>query len=50
VPIAFGTDAGVGDHGKNACQFELLVEWGGFTQPSFVMKGGVVYVGLPVIQ
>lgn len=98
VPIAFGTDAGVGDHGKNAREFELLVEWGGFTpleaitlatgnaakllgwerdvgtlaggrfadivavrgdptkdiklleKPSFVMKGGVVYVGLPVIQ
>jgi imidazolonepropionase-like amidohydrolase len=98
VPIAFGTDAGVGDHGKNAREFELLVEWGGFTplqaitiatgnaakllgweknvgtlqtgrfadlvavrgdptkdiklleKPSFVMKGGIVYVGLPVIQ
>jgi len=31
VPIAFGTDAGVGAHGENAREFELLVEWGGFT-------------------
>jgi imidazolonepropionase-like amidohydrolase len=31
VPIAFGTDAGVGAHGANAREFELLVEWGGMT-------------------
>jgi imidazolonepropionase-like amidohydrolase len=31
VPIAFGTDAGVGAHGENAREFELLVEWGGMT-------------------
>jgi imidazolonepropionase-like amidohydrolase len=31
VPIAFGTDAGVGAHGENAREFELMVEWGGFT-------------------
>lgn len=31
VPIAFGTDAGVGGHGANAREFELLVEWGGMT-------------------
>jgi imidazolonepropionase-like amidohydrolase len=31
VPIAFGTDAGVGDHGANAREFDLLVEWGGMT-------------------
>lgn len=31
VPIAFGTDAGVGQHGRNAHEFRLLVEWGGFT-------------------
>ena len=31
VPIAFGTDAGVGDHGTNAREFRLLVEWGGLT-------------------
>jgi imidazolonepropionase-like amidohydrolase len=31
VPIAFGTDAGVGDHGANAREFELLVQWGGMT-------------------
>ena len=31
VPVAFGTDAGVGAHGANAREFELLVEWGGMT-------------------
>jgi imidazolonepropionase-like amidohydrolase len=31
VPIAFGSDAGVGDHGASAREFELLVEWGGMT-------------------
>ena len=31
VPVAFGTDAGVGAHGANAREFELMVEWGGFT-------------------
>jgi imidazolonepropionase-like amidohydrolase len=31
VPIAFGTDAGVGAHGANAREFTLMVEWGGFT-------------------
>lgn len=31
VPIAFGTDAGVGAHGTNAREFELLVQWGGMT-------------------
>ena len=31
VPIAFGTDAGVGPHGGNAREFQLLVEWGGLT-------------------
>ena len=31
VPIAFGTDAGVGAHGANGHEFTLLVEWGGLT-------------------
>lgn len=31
VPIAFGTDAGVGDHGTNGREFRLLVEWAGMT-------------------
>jgi imidazolonepropionase-like amidohydrolase len=31
VPIAFGTDAGVGAHGANAHEFALLVDWGGLT-------------------
>jgi imidazolonepropionase-like amidohydrolase len=28
VPIAFGTDAGVGPHGDNAREFEFMVEAG----------------------
>jgi imidazolonepropionase-like amidohydrolase len=31
VPVAFGSDAGVGDHGASAREFDLLVEWGGMT-------------------
>ena len=31
VPIAFGTDAGVFPHGRNAQEFELLVRYGGMT-------------------
>ena len=31
VPIAFGSDAGVGPHGGSAREFTLLVEWGGMT-------------------
>jgi imidazolonepropionase-like amidohydrolase len=29
VPIAMGTDAGVGPHGTNAHELTLMVEWGG---------------------
>jgi len=31
VPVAFGSDAGVGDHGASAREFDLLVEWGGLS-------------------
>ena len=31
VEIAFGTDAGVFEHGRNAGEFALMVEWGGMT-------------------
>lgn len=31
VPIAFGTDSGVYEHGRNAGEFALMVEWGGMT-------------------
>jgi hypothetical protein len=31
VTIAFGTDAGVFDHGRNAGEFALMVDWGGMT-------------------
>jgi imidazolonepropionase-like amidohydrolase len=37
VPIAFGTDAGVGNHGTNAREFRLLVEWGGLTPMQALM-------------
>ena len=31
VAVAFGTDAGVFEHGRNAGEFSLMVEWGGMT-------------------
>ncbi|MDA5193665.1 metal-dependent hydrolase family protein [Govanella unica] len=31
IPIAFGTDAGVFEHGINAQEFKLLVDYGGLT-------------------
>lgn len=31
IPIAFGTDAGVSDHGRNAEEFGLMVDDGGLT-------------------
>jgi imidazolonepropionase-like amidohydrolase len=31
VPIALGTDAGVGAHGANARELTLMTTWGGFT-------------------
>lgn len=31
VTIAFGTDAGVFEHGRNAGEFALMVDWGGMT-------------------
>ena len=39
VPIALGTDAGVGAHGTNAREFRLMVEWGGMTPMQAVMAG-----------
>jgi imidazolonepropionase-like amidohydrolase len=38
VPIAFGTDAGVGAHGENAREFELMVEWGGFSPMDAILS------------
>lgn len=31
IPIAFGTDAGVYDHGRNAEEFPLMIRYGGLT-------------------
>lgn len=39
VPIALGTDAGVGTHGLNAREFELMVEWGGMTPLEAITAG-----------
>lgn len=39
VPIALGTDAGVGDHGTNAREFRLMVEWAGLTPTQALLAG-----------
>jgi imidazolonepropionase-like amidohydrolase len=39
VPIALGTDAGVGEHGANAREFRLMVEWGGMTPTQSLVAG-----------
>ncbi len=39
VPIALGTDAGVGAHGANGHEFTLMVEWGGMTPMQSIMAG-----------
>lgn len=31
ITVVFGTDAGVFEHGRNAGEFALMVEWGGMT-------------------
>jgi imidazolonepropionase-like amidohydrolase len=39
VPIALGTDAGVGPHGANGHEFTLMVEWGGLTPMQSIQAG-----------
>ncbi len=39
VPIALGTDAGVGEHGANAREFRLMVDWGGMTPTQSLIAG-----------
>ena len=39
VPIALGTDAGVGPHGANGQEFALMVEWGGLTPMEAIVAG-----------
>jgi imidazolonepropionase-like amidohydrolase len=39
VPIALGTDAGVGAHGANGHEFTLMVEWGGMTPMQSIVAG-----------
>ena len=48
VPIAFGSDAGVGPHGGSAREFTLLVEWGGLTPMQAIQtatKNGATLLG-----
>ncbi|HEX8453458.1 MAG TPA: amidohydrolase family protein [Longimicrobium sp.] len=39
VPIALGTDAGVGAHGANGHEFTLMVEWSGLTPMQSIQAG-----------
>lgn len=39
IPIALGTDAGVIQHGTNAREFVLMVEWGGMTPMASLTAG-----------
>jgi imidazolonepropionase-like amidohydrolase len=39
ILIALGTDAGVGDHGANAREFRLMVDWGGMTPTQSLLAG-----------
>jgi imidazolonepropionase-like amidohydrolase len=41
VPIAFGTDAGVFEHGRNAEEFRLMVEKGGMTPRAALVSATV---------
>ena len=39
VPIALGTDAGVGAHGTNGHEFTLMNEWGGMSPMQVIVAG-----------
>lgn len=39
VPIALGTDAGVGSHGTNGHEITLMVQWGGMTPMQSIVAG-----------
>jgi imidazolonepropionase-like amidohydrolase len=39
VPVALGTDAGVGNHGANGHEFTLMVSWGGMTPMQAIVAG-----------
>jgi imidazolonepropionase-like amidohydrolase len=39
VPIALGTDAGVGEHGANGHEFTLMTSWGGLTPMQSITAG-----------
>jgi imidazolonepropionase-like amidohydrolase len=42
VPVAFGTDAAVYEHGRNAGEFALLVEHGGMSPVEAVASATTV--------
>jgi imidazolonepropionase-like amidohydrolase len=39
IPIALGTDAAVGEHGANAREFRLMVDWGGMSATQALIAG-----------
>ncbi|HEU4557082.1 MAG TPA: amidohydrolase family protein [Longimicrobium sp.] len=39
VPIALGTDAGVGQHGANGHEFTLMTQWGGMSPMQAIVAG-----------
>jgi imidazolonepropionase-like amidohydrolase len=39
VPIALGTDAGVGEHGANGHEFTLMTNWGGLSPMQSIAAG-----------
>lgn len=41
VKIALSTDAGVVRHGRNALEFQLLVDWGGMTPMEAIVAGTI---------
>ncbi len=41
IPIAYGTDSGVYDHGRNAEEFKLLVDYGGLTPQEALISATV---------
>ncbi len=42
VPVAFGTDAGVFEHGRNAGEFALLAEYGGLSSAEALASATIV--------
>src|SRR5262249_19071958 len=47
VPIALGTDAGVGSHGTNGHEFSHMVEWAGMTPMQSIVAGTMKGANVP---